>query len=75
MAEHKAYIRRQEWDQSGIASHKENCPEGNINFDEPEILATVKAKSKTPSGFQTRLHGIVNDPTPLHRPRARIQQR
>ena len=52
MAEHKGYIRRQEWDQSGIAAHKENCPQGNINFDEPEILATIKAKSKRQADFK-----------------------
>ena len=46
MAEHKGYIRRGEWDKSGIAAHKENCPNGNVNFDNPTILAKFNARSK-----------------------------
>ena len=46
MAEHKGYIRRGEWDKSGIAVHKENCPNGNVNFDNPTVLAKINAKSK-----------------------------
>ena len=52
MAEHQGYIRRQEWDQSGIAAHKENCPQGNVNFNEPEILARIQAKSKRQADFK-----------------------
>ena len=43
MAEHKGYVRRGEWSMSGIAAHKEHCKEGNINFDNPTILATILA--------------------------------
>ena len=52
MAEHQGYIRRQEWSSSGIASHKENCRDGNINFDEPEILAKIHAKSKKQADYK-----------------------
>ena len=52
MAEHQGYIRRGEWHLSGIAAHKENCPDGNINFDEPEILARIQAKSKKQADFK-----------------------
>ena len=46
------YIRRQQWHLSGIAAHKENCPNGNINFEEPEILAKINAKSKKQADFK-----------------------
>ena len=46
MAEHRGYIRRGEWEKSGIAAHKENCPNGNVNLDNPTILATINARSK-----------------------------
>ena len=49
---HQGYIRRQEWSLSGIAAHKENCPEGNVNFNEPEILAKIQAKSKRQADFK-----------------------
>ena len=52
MAEHQGYIRRGEWNLSGIAAHKENCQNGNINFDEPEILAKIQAKSKRQADFK-----------------------
>ena len=52
MAEHQGYIRRGEWNLSGIAAHKENCPNGNINFNEPEILAKIQAKSKRQADFK-----------------------
>ena len=52
MAEHQGYIRRQEWNLSGIAAHKENCATGKVNFDEPEILATIQAKSKRQADYK-----------------------
>ena len=52
MSEHKGYIRRGEWNLSGIAAHKENCPDGVVNFDEPSILAKINAKSKRQADFK-----------------------
>ena len=52
MAEHKGYILRGEWSSSGIAAHKENCPEGVVNFEEPTILAKINAKSKFKADFK-----------------------
>ena len=52
MYEHKGYIRRGEWDSSGIAAHKEHCQNGNVNFEDPEILARINAKSKKQADFK-----------------------
>ena len=52
MAEHQGYIRRKEWSLSGIASHKESCKTGKVNFDNPEILAKIEAKSKKQADFK-----------------------
>ena len=52
MAEHKGYIRRGEWNSSGIAAHKETCQEGSVNFDDPTILARINAKSKRQADFK-----------------------
>ena len=52
MAEHKGYIRRGKWSSSGIAAHKEHCPDGQVNFDEPTILAKISAKSKRQADFK-----------------------
>ena len=52
MAEHQGYIRHQEWSLSGIAAHKEHCPNGNVNFDSPKILAKIQAKSKKQADYK-----------------------
>ena len=52
MSEHKGYIRRGEWNLSGIAAHEENCPDGVVNFDQPSILAKINAKSKRQADFK-----------------------
>ena len=44
--EHKGYVRRGEWSMSGIAAHKKHCKEGNVNFDNPILLATINADFK-----------------------------
>ena len=52
MAEHKGYVRRGEWTMSGIAAHKEHCNDGNVNFDDPTILAKINARSKRQADFK-----------------------
>ena len=52
IAEHKGYVRRGEWHLSGIAAHKENCPNGNVNFDEPTILARINARTKKQADYK-----------------------
>ena len=52
MAEHKGYVRREEWHMSGIAAHKEHCKEGSVDFDNPEILATINARFKKQADFK-----------------------
>ena len=37
---------------SGIAAHKEQCKDGNVNFEEPSILATINARSKKQADFK-----------------------
>ena len=52
IAEHKGYVRRGEWHLSGIAAHKENCPNGNVNFDEPTVLARINARTKKQADYK-----------------------
>ena len=52
MAEHKGHVRGGGRDKSGIAAHKENCPNGDINFDNLTIIATVNARSKRQADFK-----------------------
>ena len=37
---------------SGIAAHKKHCKEGNVNFDNPILLATINARSKRQADFK-----------------------
>ena len=44
LSEHKGYIRRGEWQKSGLAAHKENC-NAEIDWENVEILAKINSKS------------------------------
>jgi hypothetical protein len=64
MEEHKQAAEKGKWSHSGITQHKEQCHQP-VDWDNPEVLATMKNKNKKKLVFGQSARGSQNQEEPV----------